>query len=222
MTLAPNDPVRLRRFARWSRVVRVGMAPLSRVTHHPDELPNLGRPMVMVANHRSLYDVFVAIEALDRYGHPARCLVRRRYMDQPGVGHALRAFDCIAAGDGSGESIAEAVETLEAGRSVAVMAEGHIPRPEQRGADGIGEFRPGFVAIAREVDAAILPIGISGTDVVWPRGGTPRLRPWNRPTVHVRLGSLIEVGGRDDDEVMALTRAAVADLLVDLEGSSRS
>ncbi len=191
------------------------MRPLARMTYEPAEMPDVDRPMVLVANHRSLFDVFVAVEALDRYGHPARCLVRRRYMDQPGVGHALRAVDCIPAGDGSGESIAEAVETLEAGRSVAVMAEGRIPRPEQRQADGMGELRPGFVAIARKVDVPILPIGITGSDVVWPRGGLPRFRPWRRPTVDVRLGPPIEIGDASDEEVVAATRAAITSLLTD-------
>lgn len=213
--MSPSDPSRLRRFARWARMIRFSMRPFARMIYDPVSMDAPEVPMVMVANHRSLFDVFVAIEALDRYGAPARCLVRRRYMDQPGVGHALRAFDCIPAGDGSGESIGEAVETLEAGRSVAVMAEGRIPRPEQRQADGLGELRPGFVAIARKVDAPIQPIGITGTDRVWPRDGFPRLRPWRRQRVVVRLGPLIEIGDASDDEVIARTRAAIAELLVD-------
>ena len=195
------------------------MRPFARMTYDPASMADLDldldRPMVMVANHRSLFDVFVAVEALDRYGCPARCLVRRRYMDRPGVGHALRAVDCIPAGDGSGESIGEAVETLEAGRSVAVMVEGRIPRPDQRAADGLGEVRPGFVAIARKVDAPILPIGITGTDRVWPRGRVPRPWFWRRPTVDVRLGPLIEIGEASDEEVVATTRAAISALLTD-------
>ena len=195
------------------------MQPFARMTYDPVSMADLeldvDRPMVMVANHRSLFDVFVAVEALDRYGCPARCLVRRRYMDRPGVGHALRAVDCIPAGDGSGESIGEAVETLEAGRSVAIMAEGRIPRPEQRHHDGLGEVRPGFVAIARKVDAAILPIGITGTDRVWPRDGLPRPQFWRRPNVHVQLGPLIEIGDASDEEVVAVTRSVISGLLVD-------
>ncbi len=194
------------------------MRPFARMRYDPVSMPNPELPMVMVANHRSLFDVFVAIEALERYGAPARCLVRKRYMDQPGVGHALRAVDCIPAGDGSGESIGEAVETLEAGRSVAVMAEGRIPRPEQREADGMGELRPGFVAIARKVDAPIQPIGIIGADQVWPRDSFPRLRLWRRPTVQVRLGPLIEIGDASDEEVMAATRAAITKLLAEGQG----
>jgi 1-acyl-sn-glycerol-3-phosphate acyltransferase len=214
-SLDPNHPARLLRFARGARLIRPVMWPFARVSYDPAAMPDIDRPLVMVANHRSLFDVFVAVEALDRYGHRARCLVRRRYMDRVGLGHGLRLFDCIPAGDGSGEAIGEAVETLEAGRSVAVMAEGRIPRPEQRALDGLGDIRAGFVAIARKVDAFILPIGITGTDAVWPRGGVPRPRPWARPRVDVRLGRPFEIGERGDDEVVATTRSAIAALLTD-------
>ncbi len=213
--MSPNDPSRLRRFRRLAAWVRLSMRPLARMTYEPDTFPDLETPMVLVANHRSLFDVFVAVEALDRYGCPARCLVRRRYMDQPVVGHALRAVDCIPAGDGSGEAIGEAVETLEAGRSVAVMAEGRVNPPEARQPDGLGELRPGFVAIARKVDARILPIGITGSDLVWPRDRWPRFRPWRRPAVDIRLGPPIEIGEASDEEVMDVTRAAISSLLTE-------
>lgn len=213
--MSPNQPDGLRRFQRGARLVRSIMRPLATVTHQPGMLDTGGRAVVMVANHRSLFDVLVAVDALDRYEHRARCLVRRRYMDQPGLGVGLRLFDCIPAGDGTGEAIAEAVETLEGGRSIAIMVEGNIPRPEQRQADGMGEIRPGFLAIARKVDVPILPIGITGTDQVWPRGSIPRFRPWRRPTVDVRLGQPMEIGHLSDDDALAEARAAISGLLTD-------
>ena len=52
----------------------------------------------------------------------------------------------------------EGVEILKAGWPIAVMVEGRIVPPDQRAADGMGEFREGFVTIARKADAAIVPI----------------------------------------------------------------
>ena len=72
------------RFARWARRIRFVGKALCRTTHTPDAVPYTGdRPIVMVANHRSLADVFVAITALDHFGLPARCLVRAKYFETP-------------------------------------------------------------------------------------------------------------------------------------------
>ncbi|MEZ5166319.1 MAG: lysophospholipid acyltransferase family protein [Acidimicrobiales bacterium] len=123
----------LRRFVRWARRIRFAGRFLCRTEHRPAAAPDThGRPVVMVANHRSLADVFVALEALDHFGLRARCLVRAKYFEIPLAGRWLRAIDCIPAGDGKRESVETALRTLASGRPVAVMAEGRITPPDQR------------------------------------------------------------------------------------------
>lgn len=209
---APDGDVE--RFHRWgTRVTRVGHL-LRRIRYEPESLDLDDQRLVVVANHRSLSDVFVAIEALHHYDLPARCLVRASYFESRLAGAWLRAVDCIPAGDGKRESIDVALRTLDGGRPVAVMIEGRIVPPEHREPDGMGAIRPGFVEIARKAGADIMPIGIIGSDDIWAsRSTVPRI-PWRgRPLVTIRTGGLISVDGASDDEVVAETRAMIAGYL---------
>jgi len=205
----------IRRFNKWARRIRRTGHLLRRVSYFPETLgDHVPEGVVMVANHRSLADVFVAVEALGHYDRPARCLVRAKYFDAPGAGKFLKTIGCIPAGDGRRESIELATQTLKADRPVAVMIEGKIVPPDRREADGLGEIRPGFVEIARAADADIMPIALIGTDDIWhSRGKLPRM-PWRgRAKVEVRTGSIVKVAGRSDEEVVEETRAVIAGYL---------
>ena len=220
MTVDPDQQAAdIRRFHKWARRIRRLGHLLRKISYHPAEIaPDLPRRVVMVANHRSLSDVFVAVEALAHYDLPARCLVRAKYFETPGVGRFLRTLGCIPAGDGKRGSIDIATETLAAGRPVAIMIEGKIVPPERREADGLGEIRPGFVEIARAADADILPIALVNTEHIWPsRGRFPRL-PWRgRPHIEVHTGTIVEVAGSDDDDIIAETRQLIAGYLAAAE-----
>jgi len=209
----PEDPDH-RRFAIWAGLIRWIGKLLCRIRTSPVDLPEAhGRPIVMIANHRSLADVFISIDALNRYEARARCLVRAQYFETPVLGRWLRAVHCIPAGDGKGGSVDEALDCLATGRPVAVMVEGRITPPDERDEQGLGPFRPGFITIARQAGAVIMPIGIVGADHVWPsRARLPRLH-LRRPEVHVSIGETIVIDEMTDDEVMATSRQAVADLL---------
>jgi 1-acyl-sn-glycerol-3-phosphate acyltransferase len=205
----------VRRFKKWARRIRRVGHLLRKVTYHPPTLDeDFPQRLVMVANHRSLSDVFVAVEALDHYDLPARCLVRAKYFETPGAGKFLRTIGCIPAGDGKRASIDTAKETLDANRPVAVMIEGKIVPPERREADGLGEIRPGFVEIARAADADILPIALVNTEHIWrSRGKFPRL-PWRgRAEIEVHTGTIVRIADRSDEEVVAETRKIIAEYL---------
>lgn len=214
--MVPHDETsdEVARFHRWATRVRRAGHLLRRVRYEPETLDFDDARLVIVANHRSLSDVFIAIEALHHYDLPARCLVRAKYFESRVAGAFLRAVDCIPAGDGRRESIDIALETLDGGRPVAVMIEGRIIPPDKRAADGMGEIRPGFVEIARKAGADIMPIGVLGSDEIWrSRGMLPRI-PWRgRPEVRLLTGRTISVEGKTDDEVLAETRAMLAGYL---------
>lgn len=214
----PSPTAEIARFTKWARRIRFVGKALCRTTHSPDTLPDTGdRPIVMVANHRSLADVFVAITALDHFGLPARCLVRAKYFETPLVGRWLHTVGCIPAGDGKRGSVDIALETLAEGRPVAIMVEGKIIPPDRRDEQGLGEFRPGFIEIARAAGAVVLPISLLGTDDVWAsRGRGPRI-PWRgRPSVRVHIGMPIVIDDLSDDDIIERTRAAIAAALVEM------
>jgi 1-acyl-sn-glycerol-3-phosphate acyltransferase len=78
----------------------------------------------------------------------------------------------------------------------------------------MGEFRDGFVTIARNADARVLPIVITNADRVWgSRATLPTLRLRNRPRVDVRVGTPFSVDELVDSEAIAEARSQMAAML---------
>ncbi|MEM9464679.1 MAG: lysophospholipid acyltransferase family protein [Actinomycetota bacterium] len=200
------------RYRMWGRVFRLVSRLLSRTTTDP--LPDLeGKRIVFVANHSSFSDVFYAVAVLSDWRYPARCLVRYSYFKPPLVGRWLRTLLCVPAGGGGTDAVTEGVEILKDGWPVAVMVEGRIVRPEERAPDGMGEFRDGFITIARKADAWILPITIANAPAVWPAGGWPKLPLRGRPEVRVSVGTPFSPDGLVDSEAIAAARSQMAEML---------
>jgi 1-acyl-sn-glycerol-3-phosphate acyltransferase len=80
-----------------------------------------------------------------------------------------------------------ATRILEAGYVLLIFPEG------TRSPDGaLQEAKDGLAMLAMRTGAAIVPIGINGTDRVWPRGRKVPL-PFPRRTVTVRIGAPFHV-----------------------------
>jgi len=182
---------------------------------HSDRFPDLGaEPVVLIANHTSLSDVFYAIAVLSDWKYPARCLVRYSYFSNPVMGAFLRIVGCVPAGGGGTDAVTQAVALLKEGQPIAIMVEGRIVSADQRGPDGMGEFRDGFITIARKAETRILPIVIRHSDQVWgSRDRLPRLSLRNRPRVDIRVGTPFLTDGLVDADVMAEARAQMAAML---------
>ena len=209
--VSPNAMPMSRIYRFWGWTFRLVSRLLSRTTS--DQLPTFDKPVVFVANHRSFADVFYAVAVLSDWHYPARCLVRYSYFRPAIVGRWLRTLQCVPAGGGGTDAVTDGVEILKQGWPVAVMVEGRIVPPHQRAEDGMGEFRDGFITIARKGEADIVPITLSNADQVWPSGGWPRI-PWRgRPRVRVSVGTPISIDGKVDSEVMAEARGQMAKML---------
>lgn len=202
----------LRRFSRRAVALRL----LSRLfcrTRHTDDGPidTLGRPVVVVANHRSFFDLPVGFALLEKLGLRPRILVRAKYFDMPILGWFLTSAGCIRAGSGWRATIDTAVEALAAGRPVGVMLEGRIVPPDKRDESGLGKVRRGFLEIARAADAVVLPAAFVGSDEVWPAGRRfPRI-PWRgRPLVRIHVGEVVCIDDLTNSEALEAVRSAVA------------
>jgi putative phosphoserine phosphatase/1-acylglycerol-3-phosphate O-acyltransferase len=105
-----------------------------------------------------------------------------------------------------------AARALEAGELITLMPQGTIPRgpaffePELRG-------RWGAARLAAMTEAPVIPVGLWGTEKVWPRSSRlPRLAA-NRPLVTVKAGPEVELFHQDPDEDTKRIMSAISDLL---------
>ncbi len=171
---------------------------------------------ILVANHRSYFDPLAIGYLLSRRGRTIRFLGKKEVFDAPIVGDVAAAMGGIRVdrGTGSDEPLQAAEEALAAGEMVAIMPQGTIPRgpaffdPELKG-------RWGAVKLAHASGAPIIPVGIWGTERVWPRSAkapnvTNVLAP---PTVRIRVGEPVDIKGDDVDEDTRAMMAAIVDLL---------
>ena len=125
---------------------------------------------LFLINHQSFLDpLFVAVFL----GRPVSYLDRDNLFLIPVIGWILRKTHVIPISREAarGGSIRLALERLESGFLVGIFPEG------TRTSDGkVGDFRPGFLALARRTQQPIYPVGIVGADRVMPRSSN-----WIRP-----------------------------------------
>ena len=151
---------------------------------------------IIVGNHRSYFDPLAIGYALSQRGRPVRFLGKKEVFDAPVVGDFARAMGGIRVerGSGSDAPLQAAVEALGAGDMVAMMPQGTIPRgreffnPKLRG-------RWGAARLAHEARVPVIPIGLWGTEDVWPRSAkVPNLaNVTSPPTVTIRIGPPVEL-----------------------------
>jgi putative phosphoserine phosphatase/1-acylglycerol-3-phosphate O-acyltransferase len=180
-----------------------------------EHMPATGSAII-VANHRSYFDtVAVGITVL-RGGRAPRFLGKKEVFDAPVIGPMAKAMGGIRVdrGTGSDEPLQEAARALEAGDAVAMMPQGTIPRgraffnPELKG-------RWGAARLAAMSKAPVIPIGVWGTERVWPRNSQVPLI-WNvmsPPTVTTRVGPAVELAYDDLDKDTERIMTAISDLL---------
>jgi putative phosphoserine phosphatase/1-acylglycerol-3-phosphate O-acyltransferase len=183
-----------------------------------ERIPATG-PAIVVANHRSYFDTIAMGFTLFRAGRAPRFLGKKEVFDAPLIGPAARALGGIRVdrGSGSGEPLREAARALEAGELVVLMPQGTIPR-------GRAFYEPtlvgksGAARLAAMTRAPVTPIGLWGTEQVWPRSSrVPNMaNVLHPPTVQVRVGEPVAGLGYADPKVdIERIMAAIVELLPD-------
>jgi putative phosphoserine phosphatase/1-acylglycerol-3-phosphate O-acyltransferase len=141
---------------------------------------------------------------LSKRGRTVRFLGKKEVFDAPVIGDLAKAMGGIRVdrGTGSDEPLHLAEEALLAGEMVALMPQGTIPRgpeffePKLKG-------RWGAARLVLATGAQVVPVGLWGTEKVWPRSSkmpnvTNVLRP---PVVRVQVGEPFHPSGETLDEV---------------------
>ncbi|HUI03467.1 MAG TPA: HAD-IB family hydrolase [Acidimicrobiales bacterium] len=180
-----------------------------------DRVPLRG-PVILAANHRSYFDVAALAIVAARLGRPVRFLAKREVFDAPVIGQVARALGGIPVDRGtrSDAPLREARRVLEAGEVLVILPQGTIPRGEAF-FDPVLAGKSGTARLAAMTGAPVVPVGLWGTEEVWPRSARlPNvanvLRP---PTVRVRVGKAVPLGLED---VAADTEAIMAAIVAQL------
>jgi len=181
----------------------------------------LDGPAIIVGNHRSYFDPLAIGYLLAQRGRPVRFLGKKEVFDAPVVGDFARAMGGIRVerGTGSDAPLQAALEALAAGDMVAMMPQGTIPRgrefyqPVLRG-------RWGAARLAHDSGVPVIPIGLWGTEQVWPRSAkVPNLaNVTDPPVVTLRVGPPVEL---EYDSVEADTERIMAAIMRLLPPSAR-
>ncbi len=167
------------------------------------------RPVVFAANHRSMIDIPVLMSALP-VSH--RYLAKRSLVWMPFIGwHLVLGGHVLvhrATKAGAVKTFSAALERLKEGVSVVVFAEGG------RSAGRLRSFKQGAARLALRAGVPVVPVGITGSAPVLPKGSC-HVRPGH---IRVRMGEPIETQGMTKADAEPLTRrmeAAVAALIAE-------
>lgn len=155
-----------------------------------DNIPRHGAGII-VMNHRSYFDGGAMSIAIARSGRAIRFLGKKEVFDVPVLGQLAAAMGGIRVerASGSDEPLQAAVAALESGELVGVAPQGTIPRGPAF-FDPVLRGRWGAARLHQLTGAAVIPIGLWGTEQVWPRSSRlPNvLNVTDPPTVRIRVG----------------------------------
>ncbi len=180
-----------------------------------EHIPPSG-PVVLVANHRSYFDVAALALVAARLGRPVRFMGKQELFDAPVVGHLARALGGIPVdrGNRSGDPMQQAAAALRAGEVVLVLPQGTIPRG-QAFFDPILHGHTGAARLAAETGAPVVPVALWGTEMVWPRSSrVPNVVALQHPPrVTVTVGPPVALGLDDPVADTETLLAAIVGLL---------
>ena len=180
--------------------------------HH---IPDDG-PAIIVGNHRSYFDAIAIAFTVAKRGRPTRFLGKKEVFDAPVVGQLAKALGGIRVerGSGSDEPLRAAAAALAAGELVVILPQGTIPRGRAF-FDPVLKGRWGAARLAHMEDVPVIPMGLWGTEQVWPRSAkVPNvLNITSPPTVRIRVGEAMRLEGADVEADTQTMMAAIADLL---------
>jgi 1-acyl-sn-glycerol-3-phosphate acyltransferase len=164
---------------------------------------------IYAANHQSWFDIFTILGELPVQ---FRWLAKKELFKVPFLGQAMTAIGHIPIDRSdhrkSVESLNHAAKKIQEGTSVVIFPEG------TRSPDGsLQEFRKGGFILAIKSKRPIVPVAISGSYSIFPKGKGWLIRPG---TIQMIIGKPIPTSGmttRDRDSLMRMVRESISEQL---------
>jgi 1-acyl-sn-glycerol-3-phosphate acyltransferase len=166
-------------------------------------MPRRG-PVLVVANHQSMFDPVLVGLASRRY---LSFLARKNLFARPGFGRVIRSLGAVPIDRGMGkDGIQNVLDALAAGRAVLMFPEG-----ERTHSGVVQPLKAGVSLLIKRVTCPIVPVGIAGAFEAWSRyHRVPQFSPLvSEPgptTIALSVGAPIEPGryaGQPRDGVVA-------------------
>ncbi len=176
-------------------------------------------PLVLIGNHRSLFDVFLGMRMMRQWNAPGRLMVKGDFFDRPGLGSVLRTLGAIPVlqGRGAKRAFDQAALSLRSRQSIIIMPEARIVPPEER-PEGTGELVSTLGRLVSSGPCMVVVTGMVGADDVWPAGASkPVIRPWRRPTVRIRSIAIPDLYQLPHREITARLQLEMRALLTRME-----
>ncbi len=172
-------------------------------------------PALVVFNHRSYFDPTVMGLLNAKAGRNTRGLGKKEVFDVPVVGRLMKALGGVRVerASGSDEPLEMAAKALNGGELVMMAPEGTIPRgPAFFDTELKGRW--GAARLAAMTKAPVIPVGLWGTEHVWPRNAKlPRVSLTDRPLVTATVGAPVELKYRSPNADTKRIMTALINLL---------
>ena len=186
-----------------------------------ENVPRSGA-VIIASNHRSYFDPLAIGLAIAKAGRNGRFMGKKEVFDAPIVGQFAKAMGAIRVdrGTGSDAPLKEAAKALDGGEVVVILPEGTIPRGEAF-FDPILKGKKGTARLAAMTGASVVPLGVWGTEKVWPRSSkVPSLLRFNDPhEVILRFGPpvvLVSSQTDSDERSIATDTEAIMGAIMEL------
>ncbi len=178
----------------WARmIIRTSM-----VKAQFEGLQNIDRlgSFILVANHQSLFDILALLAYFPR---PIRFVAKKELLKIPVFGFALKNGGHIVVDrEAGGQAVRKAIDVAKSGVCIVFFAEGHRFSDNQ-----VHRFNPGAAWLALLTRLPCVPMAISGSLAIMPRGSKVVV-PGH--TIHMTLGAPIHTESLAASDRNKLTR----------------